>query len=102
MGALRIRLRECRQSNATLATWRELQLAVLDAARQIQRRKLEAAKVASDASSSAAHPAVWTLLGDAFWLERDLALLERMVEEVIANLEAQCALPEVEGERTEM
>lgn len=83
---LRVRFQECQQAGAPLAMWRELQLGILEAARRLQRNAAENEQAArADARSSRA--ALWAMLGDGFWLERDLTRLARLIEGVICELE---------------
>jgi hypothetical protein len=69
---LRRRFHECQGSDAPLSTWREFQLEILGAAKRLQPET---------------RGELWQMLGDAFWLERDLSRLVRMIENVIAELE---------------
>ena len=84
---LRRRFQECLRANAPLSTWRELQLEILEVAKQLHRRTLEAELATGAEGSGESRSGLWAKLGDAFWIERDLTRLACMIEEVIAHLE---------------
>jgi hypothetical protein len=89
VGALRIRVEQSRQCSASLETWRQLQLEILEAARALQRATFD--REPSPAEPSAAREQLWTLLGEAFWMERNVERLVPMVEHAIAVLDAAVA-----------
>jgi hypothetical protein len=80
----RMRLEEYRREPAPLGAWRELQMELLDAVKQLHRRK---ASVAHDHASQASHVTLWSMMSEAYWVERDLKQLASMIENVIAELE---------------
>ena len=76
ISGLRQRLLEVRSSDAPLASWRMLQLEILEAVKQLRR-------------TAESHLALWALMGDAFWLESDRARLSTMIEDVLSEIEHQ-------------
>jgi hypothetical protein len=58
---------------------------ILDAVKQLHRRKAREAK--DDHVSQASHVTLWSMMSEAYWLERDLKQLACMIENVIAELE---------------
>jgi len=69
-----------------LSTWREFQLEILNAAKQLHRTAMEREQAVSE-NASPARATLWAMMGEAFWIESDQARLARMIEEIIAELE---------------
>jgi hypothetical protein len=82
VGTLRRRFLERRHADTSLAQWRELQLEILAVAKRLQQ-------IARDQEASADRTCgeLWVMLGDAFWMERDLSRLSVLIEEVIDEME---------------
>jgi hypothetical protein len=75
LSILRARFLECRRDTAPLEMWRELQIALLAAAR-------------AHAGNTIANANVWRMLGESFWYEEDPRRIAAMMEDLIATLEA--------------
>jgi hypothetical protein len=90
--SLRLRFHECQRTDASLESWHALQLEILGVAKTLRRQCAER-EYATTLPSSAAESrvALWALLGEAFWVERDLLRLTCMIEDVIAAIEAEVA-----------
>jgi hypothetical protein len=86
--SLRRRFQECLRGDASLEAWRALQLEILEVAKTMRRQTAER-EVATAQRSSTGRPSaeLWSMLGDSFWLERDVTRLTRMIENVIAEIE---------------
>jgi hypothetical protein len=90
VGTLRLRLEDCRKTEAPLSEWRELQLELLAAARHLQRDATESAPTSSPPPDS--RIGLLGMMGDAFWFEREPARLAVQIENVLAALESHARL----------
>lgn len=88
VGNLRRRFQECRSAGASLSTWRELQLEILETAKRLRRIAVERERALTADETGQSHTMLWTMLSEAFWVESDLVRLECMIEEILAELES--------------
>jgi hypothetical protein len=82
---LRMRLHDYRRNGAPLWQWRELQLEILHVAKTL-RQRAEEGEEAARLGTKKPRPELWVMLGEAFWVEADLARLVVMIEDVLTEL----------------
>ena len=92
LASLHFRFHDCLRADASLESWRALQLEILGVAKTLQRRRTEREHATALPSTTAdSGAALWAMLGEAFWMERDLMRLRGMIRDVIAAIETEGA-----------